>query len=135
MQTVLYVSPMELGNELQVREIHDRFPVAALEQGLGVERLVAFIGSGFYALEITVDKGDFQEQFHRFLATPEIAQFFAELSHHVANLPVTAEDTAEMPLATQMLRWQRGSGGSLSRDDDVITENRGDQPRPSRDRP
>ena len=108
MQTVLYVSPMTLGEEVQVRQIHERFPVAALARGVGLERLVAFIGSGFYALEITVAEGDFQEQFHRFLATPEVADFFAELSGHVAHLPLTAEGTADMPLATPLLRWQRG---------------------------
>ncbi len=108
MQTVLYVSPMTLGDEVEVRQIHERFPVTALARGVGLERLVAFIGSGFYALEITVAEGDFQEQFHRFLATPEVADFFTELSVHVAHLPLTAEGTADMPLATPLLRWQRG---------------------------
>ena len=107
MQTVLYLSPMRLGSEVAVRQIHTRFPVAALDRGVGVTRLVAFIGSGFYALEITVEDGDFQEQFHRFLATPEIADFFRELTAHVEHLPVTAEGTAAMPLATQMLQWHR----------------------------
>ena len=110
MQTVLYVSPMKLGSEVRVRQIHERFPVEALERGAGVGRLAAFIGSGFYALEMTVDDGDFQEQFHRFLATPEIARFFKELTAHVEHLPLTAEGTAEMPLAAQMLLWQRGDG-------------------------
>ena len=107
MQTVLYVSPMELGNEVQVRAIHDRFPVAALDSGVGVERLAAFIGSGFYALEITVADGDFQEQFHRFLDTPEVARFFDELRAHVTNLPTPTEETAHMPLAAPMLYWER----------------------------
>ncbi|MBA2519312.1 MAG: hypothetical protein H0V24_06580 [Chloroflexia bacterium] len=107
MQTVLYVSPMALGDEVQVRAIHERFPVAALNRGAGVERLAAFIGSGFYALEITVADGDFQEQFHRFLATPEVAGFFQELAAHVDRLPLNREGTAEMPLATRMLDWRR----------------------------
>jgi hypothetical protein len=107
MQTVLYVSPMELGNEVQVREIHERLPVEALDRGAGVERLVAFIGSGFYALELTVADGDFQEQFHRFLSTPEVAAFFQELSAHVNDLPTSAEETAAMPLAAPMLYWER----------------------------
>jgi hypothetical protein len=120
MQTVLYVSPMELGDELQVRQIHDRFPVDALEDGIGIEQLAAFIGSGFYALELTVADGDFQEQFHRFLATPDIAQFFQELSRHITHLPLNEEGTAEMPLTTQMLRWHRGGGvDSIMRDDEV----------------
>ncbi len=38
MKTVLYVSPMTLGDEVQVREIHQRFPVERLERGVGVER-------------------------------------------------------------------------------------------------
>ena len=119
MQTVLYISPMELGDELQVRLIHDRFPVEALEGGIGVEQLAAFIGSGFYALELTVADGDFQEQFHRFLSTPEIARFFRELSQHIVHLPLNEEGTADMPLTTQMLRWRRGGGAdSFIRDDE-----------------
>ena len=110
MHTVLYISRMKLGSEVRVRQIHDRFPVEALDRGAGVGRLAAFIGSGFYALEVTVEDGDFQEQFHRFLATPEVASFLQELTAHVEHLPLTAEGTAEMPLAAQMLLWQRGDG-------------------------
>ena len=50
---------MEIGNEVAVREIHDRVPADALAEGTGVERLVVFIGSGYHALEITVGDGDF----------------------------------------------------------------------------
>ena len=108
MKTVLYVSPMTLGDEVQVREIHQRFPVEQLDRGVGVERLSAFIGSGFYALEITVSDGDFQEQFHRFLDTPEVVSFFQELGDYVQNLPYPGEETAEMQLAAPMLEWERG---------------------------
>lgn len=107
MQTVLYVSEMDLGSEVAVRQAHDNFPLAVLERGIGVERLLAFIGSGRYALEITVSDGDFQENFHRFLATPEIQQLFDALRAHVKNLPTTSEGTADMPLMTAMLLWQR----------------------------
>ena len=108
MQTVLFVSPMTLGDELQVRVLHERFPVDALERGVGVGRLRAFIGSGFYAMEITVDEGDFQERFHRFLDTPEVAAFFAALGAHVQGLPQPGEGTAAMPLAAPLLDWERG---------------------------
>jgi hypothetical protein len=107
MQTVLYVSPMELGDEVQVRQIHERFPFDALERGAGVSGLSAFIGSGLYALEITVDDGDFQEQFHRFLATPEIDALFRALRPYVKDLPAPGEGTAAMPLTTRMLDWRR----------------------------
>ena len=110
MQTVLFVSPMTLGDELQVRDLHEAFPVAALDRGVGVRRLRVFIGSGFYALEITVDEGDFQEQFHHFLDTPEVARFFAALGAHVQDLPKPGEETAAMPLAAPMLEWERGQG-------------------------
>jgi hypothetical protein len=49
---------------------------------------------------------------HRFLATPDVARFFAELTAHVAHLPLTAEGTADMPLATLLLHWQRGADAS-----------------------
>jgi hypothetical protein len=108
MQTVLFVSPMTLGDEVQVRAIHERFPVAALARGVGVERVHAFIGSGFYALEIAVADGDFQEQFHRFLDAPEVAAFFAELGTYVHGLPQPGEETAAMPLAAPILEWELG---------------------------
>ena len=110
MQTVLFVSPMTLGDELQVRTIHETFPVDALDRDVGVERVRAFIGSGIYALEITVDDGDFQEQFHRFLDTTEVAAFFEKLGAHVQDLPRPGEETAAMPLAAPLLEWERGKG-------------------------
>ena len=63
------------------------------------------------ALELTVADGDFQEQFHRFLSTPEVAAFFHELSAHVNDLPTSAEETAAMPLAAPMLHWERRQVG------------------------
>ena len=106
MQTVLYIAEMELGSELAVREAHHHVPLEALERGIGVERLVAFIGSSYYALEITVSDGDFQEIFHRFLDTPEVRDLFTALSPYVKSLPTPGETTADMPLATAMMLWQ-----------------------------
>ncbi|HEY7030152.1 MAG TPA: hypothetical protein VH482_02435 [Thermomicrobiales bacterium] len=113
MQTVLYVSPMRTGDEVEVRRIHERFPLASLEEGVGVERLVAFIGSGLYALEITVGSGDFQELFHRFLRVAAVQELFTQLKPFVQDLPTPDEDTADMPLAAPMLVWRRsGDGGA-----------------------
>lgn len=106
MQTVLYVSPMELGDEVAVRAAHDAFPAEALQRGLGLERLVIFIGSGFYALELTVGDGDFQENLRRFLDAPEVRHLFDALAPYVKNLPAPDAKTADMPLATAMLLWQ-----------------------------
>ncbi len=50
MQTVLFVSSMTLGSEIDVRQIHERIPVEALANGSAVDRVAAFIGGGFYAL-------------------------------------------------------------------------------------
>ncbi len=106
MQTVLHVSRMNVGDEVAVREAHDAFPVEALQRGIGVDRLVVFIGSGYYALEITVGDGDFQENFHRFLGAPEVQQLFAAIRPHVQDLPSPDAKTADLPLATAMLLWQ-----------------------------
>ena len=111
MQTVLYVSPMTLGDELDVRTIHENFPLDALEHASGVESLQAFIGSGFYALLITVGDGDFQEQFHRFLETPAVDELLTALQPFVSDLPQHGEQTADMPLAAPLIQWKRGARG------------------------
>jgi hypothetical protein len=114
MQTVLYVSQMRTADEVEVRRIHEGFRLDALESGVGVERLVAFIGSGLYALEITVGNGDFQELLHRFLRTPVVQNLFARLSPYVQHLPSPDEETADMPLAAPMLVWRRSGDGGVT---------------------
>ena len=110
MQTILYVSSMTLGDEVQVRHIHEQFPMRALENGIGVEKLTAFICSGFYSLEVEIDDddGNFQERFHDFLRTPEVQTFFNALRSHVDELPTPDSQTAELHLATPLLQWERG---------------------------
>lgn len=115
MQTMLYVSPMELGNEVAVRQAHESFPAAALADGIGIDRLIAFIGSGYYALELTISDGDIQENLRRFLGTPSVQEFFTALRPFVRTLPEPEAKTAELPLATAMLLWQSpGSPDSTS---------------------
>lgn len=106
MQTVLLVGKMETGRELEVRHIHENFPVETLAGGIGIERLVAFIGSGIYALELTAADGYFQENFHRFLSNPDIRELFEELGEIVEGLPGPDTLTADMPLAAAMMIWQ-----------------------------
>ena len=110
MQTVLFVSTMTLGDEVPVREIHERFPIEALERGAGVSRVTAFLGSGFYALEFTIDErdGDFQSGYHRFVGTPELQLFFDELRAHVDELPGSADETGHIHLASPLFHWERG---------------------------
>lgn len=107
MQTVLFVGQMATGDEVDVRRVHERFPVEALERGIGVERLVAFIGSGYYALELTVSGDEFQDAFHRFLGAPEVQELFQALRPYVRDLPSPDQTTAYIPLATAMHLWQR----------------------------
>lgn len=112
MQTVLFVSTMTLGHEVQVREIHERFPVAALEKGVGVEQITAYLGSGFYALQITVndDNSDFQTRYHEFVGDPDVQRFFDELRQHIDELPAPSDETGELHFAAPVLQWQRGMG-------------------------
>lgn len=114
MQTVLLVSRMDIGREVAVREIHDRFPMEVLERGIGVDRLVAFIGSGYYALELTVSDGEFQSNFHRFLATKEVNDLFTGLRAHVPDLPEPDVETGHMPLATAMLLWNHDGNTDMT---------------------
>jgi hypothetical protein len=111
-QTILYVSSMTLGEEVQVRHLHEQFPVQALEDGNAVQKLTAFIGSGFYALEIAVNDvdGGFQEAFHDFLRMPEVRAFFDGLRMHIDELPSPDSQTAELHLATPIVQWERGMG-------------------------
>jgi hypothetical protein len=108
MQTILHISKMRVGDEVAVRQAHEAFPYSRLEAGIGVDRLVAFIGSGYYALELTVSDGDFQENLHRFLGDADVQRLFGALRPHVESLPEPTATTAEMPLATAMLLWQAG---------------------------
>ncbi len=114
MQTVLYVGRMQTGTEVEVRRVHDDFPVEALQHATGVERLVLFIGSGIYAMEVTVGDGDFQDNFHRFLGSPDIQALFQALRPYVQDLPIADQLTADMPLATAMLLWQRSGQGDAT---------------------
>ncbi|HKG24853.1 MAG TPA: hypothetical protein VKB09_04350 [Thermomicrobiales bacterium] len=109
MQTVLFVSTMTLGDEVTVREIHDGFPIDALDQTEGVNRVVAFIGSGFYALELTIDdKGrDFQTRYHKLIGNPEIQRFFNELRAHIDELPAPQDETGHLHFATPLFHWER----------------------------
>jgi hypothetical protein len=97
---------MELGKEHLVREAHERFPLEALQRGIGVERIVAFIGSGVYALELTTSEGDFQANFARFISDPAVERFFDGLRPYVHDLPRPGAKTADLPLASAMLLWQ-----------------------------
>jgi hypothetical protein len=110
MQTLLYVSSMTLGDEVPVREAHEQFfPADALARADAVEQVAAFIGSGFYALEMRFadDEGDFQEKFREFVAMPEVQAFFDRLRPYVDELPSADSQTAELHLASPMLFWDR----------------------------
>lgn len=111
MQTLLYVSSMTLGDEVPVREAHEQFfPTEALTAADAVEQVAAFIGSGFYALELGFadDEGDFQQKFHEFVGMPEMQAFFDRLRPHIDELPAADSQTAELHLASPLLFWQRG---------------------------
>lgn len=112
MQELLFISRMTLGDERKVLDLHGAFPQGSLEGEPGVERVRAFLGSGFYALEITVGDGDVQENLHRFLGNPEVEGFFAALGEHVETLPRPDQGTADMPLAAPLLDWRRGVLGT-----------------------
>ena len=107
MQTVLFVSTMTLGKETDVRELHDQFPVEALESGETFDNMAAYIGSGFYALQLGFHSGDFQERFREFVTNPALQSFFDQLREFIDELPAPSDHTAELHLAVPLFAWQR----------------------------
>lgn len=108
MQTVLFISPVTLGDEVQIRQIHELFPIEALAESETVVRLEAFVGSGFYALKLGMADGDFQEQFRAFITLPEMQTFFDALRPHVESLPLPEDQTAALLLAGPIIAWEQG---------------------------
>jgi hypothetical protein len=108
MQTVLLISPVTLGDEVQIRQIHDSLPAEAIAQSGSVENLQAFVGSGFYALQLAFAAGDFQEQFRTFVSLPEVQTFFDALRPYVQSLPFPEDETADLLLASPVTYWEQG---------------------------
>src|SRR4051812_4959901 len=108
MQTVLFVSTMTLGKETEVRELHDDFPVEALAAGDAIENLAAYIGSGFYALQLGFGDGDFQQHFRDFVTDKNVQSFFDGLRAYIDELPAAGDQTAELHLAVPLFTWRRG---------------------------
>jgi len=108
MQSMLFISAMTLGKETEVRELHNEFPLEALALGDAIETIGAYIGSGFYALQVAFSDGDFQERFREFVRTPEVQNFFDQLRVYVNDLPAADDQTAEVPLAAPLFYWERG---------------------------
>ena len=108
MQSMLFISPMTLGKETEVRELHEAFPFEALAAGNAIETIGAYIGSGFYALQVAFSDGDFQARFREFVSAPEVQHFFDQLRGYVTDLPAEDDQTAEVPLAAPLFYRERG---------------------------
>ena len=108
MQTVLFVSPVTLGDEVQIRQVHEILPTEAIAQSESIERMQAFVGSGFYALELAFADGDFQERYRTFVSLPEVQTFFDALRPYVQSLPFPDDETAEVLLASPIVYWEQG---------------------------
>ena len=101
---------MTLGSEVEVRQIHEQFPIEAIATSTSVDQISAFIGSGFYALQLTLSEsgGDFQQGFREFIGASDVQAFFDELRPFVDELPTAGSQTAELHLASPLLFWERG---------------------------
>jgi hypothetical protein len=104
-QTLLFLYDTEPGDEQGIRSVHKAFPVSALSDRSGIAHIAVFLGSGRYALQVTLEDGDVQERVRQFIDHPEIQRFFDRLRSYVPGLPLPGAETAEMPIAAPMLVW------------------------------
>jgi hypothetical protein len=126
---LLLVGQVNPGDEGRVREAQAHFPTDAAA-GAGIGAIEAFIGSGYYALELEIDSDDVQDILAAYFNDPRVRAFHASLEPMVSGLPRpdvpygptdrfhdgepaassprTAQSSADLPLAAGMYRWRVG---------------------------
>jgi hypothetical protein len=119
---VAYVSRIASGAEGKVRAAHASFPEAALAAS-GASGASAFIGGGYYVLVFNPLGDNFQDEFARFTADPEVRRFFESLRPYLTEpLPIGVRPadafhetmstssqgmtTSQLPLAGEVFSWE-----------------------------
>jgi len=130
---LLIIGRVTPGSETALRETQAHFPCdAAIEAG--IEAVEAFVGSGFYAVELEIGADDIQHVLATFFNDSRVREFRAALEPMVEGLPgpdyqfgpadrfhadasgdsndgqtgQTVYNTGDLPFAASMYRWRVG---------------------------
>jgi hypothetical protein len=130
---LLIIGRVKPGRETTVRETQARFPHdAAIEAG--IEAVEAYIGSGYYAVELEIGADDIQHVLATFFNDRRVREFRSALEPMVEGLPgpdyqfgpadrfhadasgdandgqsgPTVYNTGDLPFAASMYRWRVG---------------------------
>lgn len=119
---IAYVARVKPGMEAELREIQQHMPHGAMKR-LGICRVDAFVGSGYYLLVFDHEDSDFQTFFQRFSLDPGMRGFWQKLEPYVDGLPSPAfapgdefhhtapgrtgvnVTSASLPLVAHAYRW------------------------------
>jgi hypothetical protein len=127
---LLLIGHVKPGAETSLREIQMAFPFAAAAEA-GISAVEAYIGSGYYAVELEIEGDDTQANLAAFFSDPRVREFRDRLESVVENLPgpefqfgvgdhfhQEADNTSEpersqkvlhtgdLPFAASMYRWR-----------------------------
>ena len=127
---LLIIGHVKHGAEQELREAQARFPHdAAIEAG--IDAVEAYIGSGFYAVQLETGRDDIQHVLSTFFNDDRVRRFHADLEPIVDGLPgadsrfgpadrfheaegetkaasPSVYNTGDLPFAASMYRWRVG---------------------------
>jgi hypothetical protein len=126
---LLLVGRVKLGQEPRLREVQAQFPIDAAREA-NIDAIEAFIGSGYYAVQLEIGGSDVQGILAKFLNDPRVRDFRDSLEPIVEGLPgpdyrfgagyssetATTDDesgptvynTGDLDFAASMYRWRTG---------------------------
>jgi hypothetical protein len=126
---LLLVGRVKPGQEPALRQVQARFPIDAAKEA-NIDAFEAFIGSGYYAVQLEIGGNDVQGILAKFLNDPRVREYRASLEPIVEGLPgpdylfgagfssqtSTTEDesshtiynTGDLHFAASMYRWRTG---------------------------
>ena len=119
---LLLVGRVKPGAEPALRRVQAGFPREAATDA-GIDAVEAFIGSGTYAVQIEIDRGDVQQVLATFLNDPRVRAFRDQLEPMTEGLPgpdyqfggtesdssdTTIYRTGALHFAASMYRWRLG---------------------------
>jgi hypothetical protein len=126
---LLLVGRVKPGQEPALRQVQARFPVDAAREA-NIDAIEAFIGSGYYAVQLEIGGSDVQEILAKFLNDPRVRDYRTSLEPIVEGLPGpdylfgagyssqsgttddesshTVYNTGDLHFAASMYRWRTG---------------------------